>query len=420
MRGRFHVWIHELHQQYGPVVRYSPDSLSSINPETWKEVYGHNVPQWPKDPYFFGPDPYGEPVGILRAGDQAHGRQRKLVSHAFSDRALNDQEGILKKYVSLLVDKVQQEAEKNGGIVDLVAWFNFTTFDIMADLTFGESLNQLAGAMYSPWVKSIFGHVQAIHRIAIYMQWQPLTKLLMWFVPKHIMAERKDVQRFATERVEHRLNSEVERPDIWSYILRYSNNEAKKDQGLAHNEMLSNGSTFMAAGTETTATLLSGFFYYLLRDAERHQRLVQEVRAAFLTFEDMTMPRLAELKYLQACLQEALRAYPPVSIGIPRVAPKERSKLGDGFVPKGVSSNRRLRRLHANRNRLEFKCLNSQPMSRRITSRTQVLMCLSDGCLKAKQSTAPTKRKLCSRSRGDLGTVLAKSMSHSYSRSIGG
>lgn len=239
-RGRFLMWLHELHQQYGPVVRYGPNYLSSIDLKTWKEVYGHGVPQWQKDPNLLGSDPFGEPVGIMRADDISHARQRKLVAHAFSDKTLREQEGIVKGYVALLVDKIRQDAVKNNGKVDLVAWFNFATFDIMADLTFGESLHQLAGSMYSPWVKSIFSYIKAFQLIGLTTQWPLLTKLLLLFIPAKLMKERADVFRFATEKVEGRLKKrKVKRADIWSYILRYNNNEELKGKGLAHNEMLS-------------------------------------------------------------------------------------------------------------------------------------------------------------------------------------
>lgn len=338
-KGRSVAWMHELHKKYGPVIRYGPNKLSSIKPETWKEVYGHHMPQWPKDPNFFGPDPYGEP-GIIRADDVSHPRQRKLVSHAFSDRALKDQEHVVKHYVSLLVEKLEQDANNHDGKVDLVAWFNFTTFDVMADLTFGESLNQLRGSMYSPWVKSIFSNVRSLQLMSIAAEWQPFTKILTWFlIPSKVKEERQNVWRFSADKVKGRLSRQVDRNDIWSYILRYSNdeNKEKRMKGLTLNEMLSNGQIFMSAGTETTATLLSGLFYYLLLDNQRHARLVKEIRAAFSTYEDMTMARLAEQKYLQACIEEGLRIYPPVAVGIPRMAPKDGAKFGTDFVPKGVS-----------------------------------------------------------------------------------
>lgn len=67
------------------------------------------------------------------------------------------------------------------------------------------------------------------------------------------------------------------------------------------------------------ATLLSGLIYYLLINSGQSTRLTEEIRARFQTIEDMTFDSLAECKYLTACLKEALRVYPPVPIGSPRV-----------------------------------------------------------------------------------------------------
>lgn len=69
------------------------------------------------------------------------------------------------------------------------------------------------------------------------------------------------------------------------------------------------------------ATLLSGLTYYLLTDAERYQRLKDEIRMKFRSTEELSFENLATCKFLNACLKEALRLYPPAPIGSPRVIP---------------------------------------------------------------------------------------------------
>ena len=50
-------------------------------------------------------------------------------------------------------------------------------------------------------------------------------------------------------------------------------------------------------------------------------KLRREVRSKFKSDSEITLTSVLELKYLLACLDEALRLYPPVPIGPPRTVP---------------------------------------------------------------------------------------------------
>ena len=93
----------------------------------------------------------------------------------------------------------------------------------------------------------------------------------------------------------------------------------------------------MIAGTETTATALSGTTYHLLKNPGTLQKLAEEIREAFSDFDDVTLEDLARLKYLQAVLTEGLRMYPPVPIALPRRTPKEGTIVCGEFIPGDVS-----------------------------------------------------------------------------------
>jgi cytochrome P450 len=334
LNGTFPLWIHELHLKYGPVVRYAPDEISYIDGDIWKDLYGHRATAIEKSKRFYGPDPFGGPPGMIRADNASHARQRKLVSHAFSDKALREQEGLLKGYVELLIAKLKEVAAK-GAKADMVGWYNFTTFDIMADLTFGESLELLQESKYTPWVASIFGHVKVIAMSMVVRQWG-LDRLLMMCLPRKAMEQRKVHMKHSTDRVDKRLATKTDRPDIWTYVLRHSEDEEHKGKGLLPLEMYSNATTFMLAGTETTATELSGLTYYLLKHPEKMARLVKEIRTAFISLDDMHMNELAKLPYLNACLEEGLRIYPPVPGLLPRTVLPEGAEVGGRWVPGGV------------------------------------------------------------------------------------
>lgn len=71
------------------------------------------------------------------ANDADHARQRRALSHAFSTKALLEQEYIVKNYVDVFSKKMREFAAQDG-IVDVTDWFAYTTFDVIGDMALGE------------------------------------------------------------------------------------------------------------------------------------------------------------------------------------------------------------------------------------------------------------------------------------------
>lgn len=174
----------------------------------------------------------------------------------------------------------------------------------MGDLTFGESLGQLATAAYSPWVQAAFGSVKFMSIGRIGRSWPGLSSLLNCLIPAEVKAKSERHMDFSKHHVNMRMSRKTDRPDIWTFITRHSEIEGKS---LAPTELHSNGQLFMLAGTETTATELSGLTYLLLKNPEKLKRLVKEIRGAFTSFEDISISKLTRLPFLNACLTEGLR-----------------------------------------------------------------------------------------------------------------
>lgn len=67
-----------------------------------------------------------------------HGQMRKFLSHAFSEKSLKAQEPLINEVVDNLMMQLEVHASAEKG-VDIVTWYNLTTFDIIGSLAFGES-----------------------------------------------------------------------------------------------------------------------------------------------------------------------------------------------------------------------------------------------------------------------------------------
>lgn len=124
--GNENTDIPALHAKYGPIVRVKPNHISYANGQAgFKEIYGFGKKGLYKDPQFYG-RPINKVHGIITSNDADHSRQRKIVSHAFSDRALKEQEPLLKEWVSLMKQKLM-ECAVAGEKADMLKYYNCTT-----------------------------------------------------------------------------------------------------------------------------------------------------------------------------------------------------------------------------------------------------------------------------------------------------
>jgi cytochrome P450 len=140
-----------LHKRYGPVVRVAPNELAFSDPQAWKDIMGHRsgggsgneaagagsgaeMEKWDR---FYLPVP-GIPRDIVNAGREEHALLRRTMAHGFSDRSMREQQPLIKGYIDLLVRRLRERAEDGKKAVDMAAWYNYTTFDVIGDLAFGE------------------------------------------------------------------------------------------------------------------------------------------------------------------------------------------------------------------------------------------------------------------------------------------
>lgn len=80
-----------------------------------------------------GPEQAGTP-GIFRSEGADHTSLKRTFAHAFSDKALKEQQELIRGHALSLVDALKLEAKRqasNGGEgVEMVKMYNFVAFDV--------------------------------------------------------------------------------------------------------------------------------------------------------------------------------------------------------------------------------------------------------------------------------------------------
>lgn len=332
-----------LHTIYGPVLRIAPNEVTFADEAAWADIFHtrSDSEQFLKDPLWWSRQP-GQPNSLLSAIDpKEHATIRKLIAPAFTPRALKAQEPIIHQYVNLLIERIQElvtAARDNGeeaADIDMTPWFHFTTFDVFGDLGFGESFNCLQSSKYHPWIALLFNSVKAASFIAAVRYYPLLQSLLFKFIPKSLRKMQMDHYQQIVEKVDRRLNWELERPDIMSHVIDERKGAAELPIGVIH-------VTFMiltTTGSETTATVLSGALNYLASNPDKLQLLTTEIRQTFHSEAEISLDTLRQLPYLNAVINEALRLCPPVPWILPRRVPASGSEVAGVWLPGGVSNH---------------------------------------------------------------------------------
>ncbi|KAF7588251.1 hypothetical protein BBP40_005973 [Aspergillus hancockii] len=351
IKGNLVNTIERLHQRYGKIVRIAPDEISVIDGDAWKPIYGTRPGHGQKTKDFrFYPETIDNAPSIIKSNDADHSRFRRLLSHAFSDHSLQAQESMIRGYVDLLIQRLHEKSGANGAILDMVSWFNFTTFDIIGDMAFGEPFGSLQQSSYHSWVAYIFGNIKVGTYNNVLTRFPGASYILSLVVPAKLRSQKKSHEEMTKSRVQARLWKPNDRPDFFSNILKHSGTE----KGFSDSELATNASTLVIAGSETTATFLSGAVFYLLKNPRVLQKLQAEVRSTFASDSEITLATTSKLVYMPAVISETFRMHPPVPVGLPRIVDPQGEIVAGHLVPGGtIVSLPQYAAYHSNLNFLE-------------------------------------------------------------------
>ena len=333
LNGRFVDWTLSLHPQYGEIVRISPDELSFVTPAAWQDIFAHRPPL-PKPAVGVLPSANDVPSFGQTNNTADHNRMRKVLNPAFSERALKAQEYILQSYTDLLITRLRDQINSAGTgstAVDVNAWYNYTTFDTIGDLCFGESFSSLENSEQHPWVQAIFQGVK-FGMLTTAFDYFGAKSLVRRLLPKSLNAKARLHAEFTSHKIDRRIRNKSARPDIMSFILDHN-----EKTGMSREELDSTGAFLVFAGSETSAGTCATSTWFVLKNPHVMRRLRQEIESRFASPEDITLSAMPDLPYLHAVILEAMRLQPVGPVSVPREVDRPGTVICGHEIPVGVS-----------------------------------------------------------------------------------
>ncbi|KAL4921173.1 cytochrome P450 [Aspergillus aurantiobrunneus] len=342
--GLWNRKIQDAHRRYGDIVRIAPNELSFATAQAFRDIYGapsKSRKLFPKSDRFYD---NGHPNIAFVLDPDEHARQHRMFAPQFRPSAVRTQEPIIHAHVDLWLAQIASRGAAGTTPLDVSKWFEWLTFDIIGELTFGESFHATRDSKSHPWVSilldatysgSIFNlrkRLAFVGPLLRYMPYiSPTARAAVESITQHgAMTLAKTRKRIESGPARSTDGARAPVDDFLEHAIRAG---GMQDTDLANQAMV-----MLTAGAETSATALTAAIWYLSQPAHAPclARLRDEIRSAFSSSSDVTGDATARLPYLNAVLEETMRLFPPSPVGPPRVSPAGGETVDGTFVPGGV------------------------------------------------------------------------------------
>uniref|UniRef100_A0A914CI65 Cytochrome P450 n=1 Tax=Acrobeloides nanus TaxID=290746 RepID=A0A914CI65_9BILA len=278
-------------------------------------------------------------LGLLISTDDKWRYRRKMLTPSFHFNMLEGFVEIFDRESRIFVNLLEKHAN-TGEMVDLSPRIKNAALDIICATAMGVDLNA-QGDPHQPYVEC----VEKFSLIAWIYNMNPAYWIeTIWYLFGHgFETERtlKILKGFTHKVIKERAEAfddmkkngqtfEKKRLAFLDMLL-----NMKDENQLTFEDIREEVDTFMFEGHDTTSSGISWTCWCMATHPEIQELVYKEIYDRFGDSDrEVTLEDLKELKYLERCLKEAMRLFPPVPM-VHR-ALREDLKMGNKIVPKGA------------------------------------------------------------------------------------
>ncbi|CAD5232604.1 unnamed protein product [Bursaphelenchus xylophilus] len=315
---------------------------------------------------------HGEPdqiatVSVFSAGGKRWKRIRSILNPAFSTKNLKR----LMPTIYDAADRMVEHMDKrrvNGKSLDVTPFFFEMTLDMMLRVAFGQDGSRQWQNPLADELRYQFKNVNSLIMMLSWMFpsfWRPLYEIeqRMNMISKRgvgagiykmgeLIKERKKLKDAGEKSEGHEdfidilLENETTESQYEKTVV-YNNVDAKVVKKMDITEIQYSCLIFLLAGPETTAVTMTFVTYYLAKYPEMQEKLRKEIEDVCVDPEP-SYEQLAELKYAEIFVREALRLEPNASGAISRRCTQDTYLSNGVFVKAGTAIEIDAPTLHRN------------------------------------------------------------------------
>ncbi|KAF2770515.1 putative P450 monooxygenase [Teratosphaeria nubilosa] len=343
--GEMHTRFTAINSKYGSTARIAPRMLITTSPALLHRMSAVRSP-FTRGPWYAALKLHPERDNITSYIDERkHADIRNRMAPGYSGKESpqleQDVDDQLLKLLGLLERKYLARPEEGlFRVVDISRETSFFTLDVISKVAFGETFGFLEED------DDPFGYLENLSQflpaIIVFGVYTELTNIMKIPLVKAALPKSTDkrglgrVMGFARDRVQERFGQkQVKRQDMLNSFM---------SRGLTQAELESETLTQITAGSDSTASALRIILHFVSTTPLVLSRLLAEAESAIAAGK-ISRPVIRDsearqLPYLQACIKEGLRIYPPVTGLMAKKVPDGGCMIEvDGvekFVPEGT------------------------------------------------------------------------------------
>ncbi|KKZ65566.1 hypothetical protein EMCG_08591 [[Emmonsia] crescens] len=331
--GSLYEDLGKLCQQHGPLVRVAPNYVICGNPAEVRRMWGVRS-EWDRSPWYkgFQLDPPRDCTLSMR-DNELHTILRSKLAPGYSGKGIESLQASvdtqIAKFIELLETKyLSTDTELRP--VDFARKVQYLTLDVISTIAFGRTFGFLDkdGDLFD-YIKTTEESLPLMQMIAL-VPWLVnvlQSRLFKAFLPSHTdVVGLGKVMGIAKEVVAERYGpKKITKPDMLGSFVAH---------GLSQREAEAESLVQIVAGSDTTATNLRITLLLLTTSPKIYTTLVSEIDTAISQTRissPVTDAEARALPYLQACIKECFRFWPPITGIMPRVCPREAVVCGEVF-----------------------------------------------------------------------------------------
>nr|CAX94850.1 CYP4M25 protein [Cnaphalocrocis medinalis] len=346
--GIYRIWIYPL----GIVNIYNPEDIeivTSTNKHSDKSIIYKFLKPWLND-------------GLLVSKGTKWHERRKILTPTFHFNILRQFCTIMEENSSRLVNKLDTVL---GQPVDVTPIITEYTLSTICETAMGTQLNKETTECGKSYKEAIYAVGDVLVNRFTNLRYYSDTYFNLSSLGRKQKKHLKTVHYFTKKVIEERKKlvtetniTETEDESVYMFkkkrrtamldLLIAAQRDGLIDQAGVQEEV----DTFMFEGHDTTAVGLIFFLMVLANRKDIQDKIVAELKEIFGDSQkNITIEDLSKMRYLECCIKESLRLYPPVHFISRNIS--ETVKLSNYTVPAGTICHIHIYDLHRQENLFE-------------------------------------------------------------------